>query len=237
MRQILCLRLYMFFPTVLFLGDLPTLTFNGWVVSFYMWGRIFVVLDLDRKKCLDSTESKLRSVSYRARFLIEWKKVLQIDLAARDGRWHFYVNASPLWLFVGPYLILSHPKYVYTYLTLQGQIIFQDSFRISFLSRKKSKLQRKRCDRTPKLRLLYPLKPLLSRYFHKLPQRKVHDTWNKKGFSKSKYGLTIFFLNAHIFGGGVCLQLLQIDYFKLAASVDQTISSRLKLKATAPYVI
>ena len=117
MRQILCLRPYMFFPTVLFLGDLPTLTFNGWVVSFYKWERIFAVWDLDRKKCLDSTESKLRSVSYRARFLIEWKKVLQIDLAARDGRWHFYVNASPLRLFVGPYLILSHPKYVYTYLT------------------------------------------------------------------------------------------------------------------------
>ena len=93
MRQILCLRLYMFFPTVLFIGDLPI--FNGWVVSFYKWGRIFVVWDLDRKKCLDSTESKLRSISYRARFLIEWKKVLQIDLAARDGRWHFYVNASP----------------------------------------------------------------------------------------------------------------------------------------------
>ena len=95
MRQILCLRLYMFFPTVLFLGDLPTLTFNGWVVSFYKWEIIFVIWDLDRKKCLDSTESKLRSISYRARFLIEWKKVLQIDLAARDGRWHFYVNASP----------------------------------------------------------------------------------------------------------------------------------------------
>ena len=71
MRQILCLRLYMFFPTVLFLGDLPTLTFNGWVVSFYIWGRIFVVLDLDRKKCLDSTELKLRSISYRAQFPIE----------------------------------------------------------------------------------------------------------------------------------------------------------------------
>ena len=95
MRQILCLCLYMFFPTVLFIGDLPTLTLSGWVVSFYKWRRISVVWDWDRKKCLDSTESKLRSISYRARFLIEWKKVLQIDLAARDGRWHFYVNASP----------------------------------------------------------------------------------------------------------------------------------------------
>ena len=202
MRQILCLRLYMFFPTVLFLGDLPTLTFNGWVVSFYIWGRIFVVLDLDRKKCLDSTESKLRSISYRARFLIEWKKVLQIDLAARDGRWHFYVNASPPPAFRRTIFDIEPSKICLHIFNLlcRSRLFFMTA--LEFLSRKKSKLQRKRCDRTPKLRLLYPLKPLLSRYFHKLPQRKVHDTWNKKGFSKSKYGLTIFFLNAHIFGGG-----------------------------------
>ena len=91
--------------------------------------------------------------------------------------------------------------FTHIYPSLQEQNIFNASFKISYISRKKSKLQRKRCDRTLKLRLLYPLKPLLSRYFHKLPQRKVHDTGNKKGFSKSKYGLTIFFLNAHIFGG------------------------------------
>ena len=39
-----------------------------------------------------------------------------------------------------------------------------------------------------------------------------------------------------VLGVDVCLQLLEVDYFKLAASVDQTIGSRLKPKATAPYV-